>query len=160
MKTQQEWRGKDGTLLAASHKDLISLVATVHILDCRMLPLANVMEELQQSLTTSVMLYTIEDPHKHATVATSREAELLGKSYVRVSDGQTGKQVMGVYKGSQHMFDQWTAEFDKGAGGLGGDMRVAVMMLAAGSQDLAFGMGPMPFIMFLVFMLATCICCC
>lgn len=67
----------------------------------------------------------------------SREGELLGKSYVRLSDATTGTSLLNIYKGPSKFLDSWTADFSTDATGLAVDVRVVALMLAGGSQDLA-----------------------
>lgn len=148
MTNAQSWYDANGRQVATSHRDVVSLVATIYVGDCRGESLAVVGEQLVASPSSSVTLITVKD-ESGAELARS-EASTQFENQLHVTDMVSGKQVATIRQ-RPGWTDYWDINLPSGAEtSLAADPRLMVMSVAAESSSVAFGFGALPFLLLLI----------
>lgn len=135
-------------VIASSSLDSLSVLfeTLVPVEDCNGNQIAKATQQMVNTGLSSILLYSVQNPD--GTLVVSRETASSSGPGLDLMDQASGKRVGTVRKiGGLKSSDAWELSLNAESPL---DARVAILMLASGSPSVAWGFGPLPFVLFLV----------
>uniref|UniRef100_A0A7S0QNV3 Uncharacterized protein n=1 Tax=Cryptomonas curvata TaxID=233186 RepID=A0A7S0QNV3_9CRYP len=139
----QSWYDNSGEVIATSSLDSLTVLfeTSIPVEDCHAVSIARATQQIVNTGFSSVMLFTVRGAD--GAVVTSKEGSSDGSPAIELFEQATGKRIGTIVKmGGLKASDAWEAAIDPAKM----DPRTLVLMLAASSPSVAWGFGPLPFI--------------